>query len=120
MNIKLEQSQTDSTDNSLSIKLTNNNSTFNQKRNFIFQRFIQLKQELKLIKHIRKTQIDSLLKKLKSKLFKTIHNAIKHCIDSHLSNLPQLFITNIKIGTNKYYLTQIILSIYNEHNVFSK
>ena len=54
------------------------------------------------------------------KLFKTIHNTIKHCIDSHLfSNLPQLFITNIKIETNKYYLTQIILSIYNEHNVFS-
>ena len=70
MNIKLEQSQTDSTDNSLSIKLTNNNSTFNQKRNFIFQRFIQLKQELKLIKHIRKTQIDSLLKKLKVKTLK--------------------------------------------------
>ena len=108
MNIKQEQtkSQTDSTENSFSItsldtKTKTNSPQYNLfpngKRNYIHQRFIHLKKELKINKLLRKTQIDSLLKKCKSKVFKSIHNAIQKCIHNRLMRLPQHFITNIKI-----------------------
>lgn len=68
---------------------------------------------------MRKTQIDSLLKKCKSKAFKTIHEALKKCLTIKLPRLPQNFITNIKIDFNKIYLEKTILDIYQEHNIIS-
>ena len=68
---------------------------------------------------MRKTQIDSLLKKCKSKAFKTIHEALKKCLTIKLPRLPQNFITNIKIDFNKVYLEKTILDIYQEHNIIS-
>ena len=67
---------------------------------------------------MRKTQIDSLLKKCKSKLFKSIHESINLCLKKKLPRLPQSFITNIKIDFNKYYLNQNILSIYIKNKMF--
>lgn len=89
------------------------------KRTSIHDCFIKLKTELNLNKHLRKTQIDSLLKKCKSKLFKSIHNCINKCVHTALTRLPQRFITNIKIEMNKHYLHQSILSIYADNNVFT-
>lgn len=85
----------------------------------IHEHFIKLKTELNLNEHLRKTQIDSLLKKCKSKLFKSIHNSINKCIHNGLTRLPQQFITNIKIEINKYYLQQSILTIYADNKVFT-
>jgi hypothetical protein len=68
---------------------------------------------------MRKTQIDSLLKKCKSKAFKTIHEALKKCLNIKLPRLPQNFITNIKIDFNKIYLEKSILEIYKEHKIIS-
>ena len=82
MIIKQNYDSTDNSASTISTKKNQNNNCIHQKRNFIHQRFIQLKQELKLIKCIRKTQINS-LKKCKLKLFKIIHNAIKHCTNYH-------------------------------------
>jgi len=61
--------------------------------------------------------MDSLLKKCKSKVFKTIHEALKKCLTIKLPRLPQKFITNIKIDFNKIYLEKTILEIYSEHNI---
>lgn len=66
---------------------------------------------------MRKTQIDSLLKKCKSKAFKTIHEALKNCLLVKLPRLPQDFITNIKIDFNKNYLEKTIEEIYKEFNI---
>ena len=66
---------------------------------------------------MRKTQIDSLLKKCKSKAFKSIHEALQKCLKMKLPRLPQQFITNIKIDFNKYYLEQTILKIYQENKL---
>lgn len=89
------------------------------KRTSIHDHFIKLKTELNLNKRLRKTQIDSLLKKCKSKLFKSIHNSINKCIHNGLTRLPQQFITNIKIEINKHYLHQSILAIYADNKVFT-
>lgn len=94
-------------------------SVVKSKRTSIHNHFIKLKTELNLNKHLRKTQIDSLLKKCKSKLFKSIHNSINKCIHNGLTRLPQQFITNIKIEINKYYLQQSILTIYADNKVFT-
>jgi hypothetical protein len=65
----------------------------------------------------RKTQIDSLLKKCKSKCFKTIHDALRKCLKCKIDRLPQEFITNIKIDFNKTYMNKSILQIYKEYNI---
>lgn len=88
-------------------------------RRLIHSSFIQLKKTLGLTKFQRKTQIDSLLKKCKSKAFKTIHEGIKRCFTKKLKRLPQEFITNIKIDFNKKYLSKSIIEIYKENNILS-
>lgn len=89
----------------------------NKKRKQIHQNFLHLKHQLNLKTFMRKTQIDSLLKKCKSKAFKSIHEALKKCLKMKLPRLPQQFITNIKIDFNKYYLEQTILEIYQENKL---
>lgn len=89
----------------------------NKKRKLIHQNFMLLKHKLNLKTFMRKTQIDSLLKKCKSKAFKSIHEAIKKCLKVKLPRLPQNFITNIKIDFNKTYLDKKIIDIYQENNI---
>jgi hypothetical protein len=67
----------------------------------------------------RKTHIDSLLKKCKSKCFKTIHEAVRQCLNCRVERLPQTFVTNIKIDYNKSFLDKTILQIYNEFGVLT-
>jgi hypothetical protein len=90
---------------------------FLRKSKSIHSSFVYLKKELKLEKFKRKTQIDSLLKKCKSKAFRTIHEALKNCLKVKLPRLPQPFITNIKIDFNKTYLEKTIYDIYKEYSI---
>ncbi len=76
-----------------------------------------LKDYLNLKQYKRKTQIDSLLKKCKSKTCKIMHEALKKCLKKKLERLPQIFITNIKIDFNKKYLDKTVLEIYKEYNI---
>ena len=89
-----------------------------KKRKIIHKNFLLLKKSLHLDNFMRKTQIDSLLKKCKSKLFKNIHESINLCLKKKLPRLPQSFITNIKIDFNKFYLCQSIISIYIKNQIF--
>lgn len=70
---------------------------------------------------MRKTKIDSLLKKCKSKVFRTIQEAIN--VLSNINNkdirLPQSFITNINIEENKKWLNSSLLEIYQEFNIIT-
>ena len=68
----------------------------------------------------RKTHIDSLLKKAKSKCLKAIHEVLKLCLNLLIGRLHQVFITNIKIDFNKIYLTKTIGEIYNEFNLLNE
>jgi hypothetical protein len=88
-----------------------------KKRKGMHASFMYLKKELKLEGFKRKTQIDSLLKKCKSKAFRTIHEALKNCLSVKLARLPQAFITNIKIDFNKNCLEKTILEIYKENKI---
>lgn len=88
-----------------------------KRRRSLHSTFLLLKKRLNLEQFMRKTQIDSLLKKCKSKAFKTIHEALKKCLNVKLPRLPQNFITNIKIDFNKIYLEKTILEIYSEHKI---
>jgi hypothetical protein len=90
-----------------------------KRRRTLHSTFLLLKKKLNLEHFMRKTQIDSLLKKCKSKAFKTIHEALKKCLTIKLPRLPQNFITNIKIDFNKIYLEKTILDIYQEHKIIS-
>jgi hypothetical protein len=74
-----------------------------------------LKNHLSIPASQRKNQIDSLLKKCKSKCFKSIHEVLKKCFKLKIQRLPQNFITNIKIEFNKNYMNKTILQIYQQH-----
>ena len=69
------------------------------------------------IDNIRKNHIDVIIKKVKIKLFKGIHEAIKYCLNININRLPQNFIINIKIEYNQQYLNKTIADIYSEFNV---
>ena len=62
----------------------------------------------------RKTKIDSILKKCKSKFFRTVQEAIKKLTNNStkINRLPQSFITNINIEYNKEYMNQPLFKIY--------
>lgn len=83
------------------------------------KQFNQLKERLP-INDTRKTHVDSLLKKCKSKYVKAVHEGIKKCLNLRVERLPQNFITNIKIDFNKIYLEKTIGEIYTEFNLLPK
>jgi hypothetical protein len=90
------------------------------RNNSFHSEFILFRRTLQLKKILRKTRIDSLLKKCKSKVFRTIQEAIN--LLTGLSNskdnrLPQSFITNINIDYNKKYLNKSLEEIYKECKV---
>lgn len=78
--------------------------------------FHELKRKMN-VQNTRKTNIDSLLKKIKSKCLKATHEILKNCLNLIVCRLPQNFITNIKIELNKYYLNKTIGEIYYDFNL---
>lgn len=78
--------------------------------------FLSIKRKLH-IKHSRKSEVDSLLKKAKCKFFQTVHNIMKYCLNITVNRLPQIFITNINIEYNRNYLDKTIIQIYNEFDL---
>ena len=80
------------------------------------KQFQELKTQLN-VQNTRKTHIDSLLKKIKSKCLKAIHEVLKNCLNLLVGRLPQNFITNIKIDFNKHYLGKTIGDIYFDFNL---
>lgn len=99
------------------LKIQTSEAGFTRKRKTIHATFLLLKKKLNLENFMRKTQIDSLLKKCKSKAFRTIHEALKKCLKVKLPRLPQPFITNIKIDFNKVHLEKSIYEIYREYKI---
>ena len=69
------------------------------------------------IDNIRKNHIDIIIKKVKIKLFKGIHEALKFCLNININRLPQNFIVNVKIEYNQIYLRKTINEIYSEFSV---
>ena len=91
----------------------------NQKELLIYnfnQIFINIRKKLH-IKHSRKSEVDSLLKKAKCKFFQTVHKIMKYCLNITINRLPQEFITNITIEYNINYLEKTILQIYSDFNL---
>ena len=66
------------------------------------------------ISNLRKNHIDIFIKKVKIKVFKGIHEALKYCLNININRLPQTFIINIKIEHNQLYLQKTISEIYSE------
>jgi len=83
----------------------------------VHAKFQILKKEMGMSLELRKTQIDSLLKKCKSKCFKSVHKALKKCLNYKLERIPQDFITNIKIEFNKTFMEKTILQVYQYYGL---
>ena len=96
----------------LSIKQSNTVSAFHTN-------FLEFKRTLNFKKSLRKTKIDSILKKCKSKFFRAVQESIKKLTgDSpQISRIPQMFITNINIDYNKSFMNKTICQIYKELNI---
>lgn len=60
-----------------------------------------------------------MLKKIKSKTFKVIHTCIRKCYNENiiLKRIPQSFITDIKIETNKQISEKSIQEIYKDFDI---
>ena len=69
------------------------------------------------IDNLRKNHIDIIIKKVKIKLFKGIHEVLKYCLNININRLPQNFINNIKIDYNRQYLDKTISEIYLEFSI---
>ena len=78
--------------------------------------FLTIRRKLH-VKHSRKSEVDSLLKKAKCKFFQTVHNIMKYCLSITVNRLPQVFITNITIEYNLNYLEKTIFQIYKEFDL---
>ncbi len=80
--------------------------------------FMKIQSLLGMTNNIRKLQIDAVLKKCKSKFFKSVHKVLKCCLKCQVLRLPQNFITDIKIDTNKKFMSMTILSVYQNFGIF--
>ena len=78
--------------------------------------FLTIRKKLH-VKHSRKSEVDSLLKKAKCKFFQTVHKIMKYCLSITVNRLPQVFITNITIEYNRSYLEKTIIQIYNDFDL---
>jgi hypothetical protein len=85
------------------------------------KRFMELRNSLSMEKISRKCQFDSMLKKVKAKVFKVIHDSLSRCFINkyRLIRLPQAYITNIKIEFNKKILGTTVLDMYREYQIFN-
>ena len=77
-------------------------------------RYLKVKYQLK---NKRKNRIDCLVKKVKTKFLKAIHETIKYCVNLYVHRLPQYFISNIKIEYNKVYFNKTLEQIYTEFKI---
>ena len=82
----------------------------------LYSTFKYLKEKYGL-KNMRKNRIDCIIKKVKSKFFKAIHETIKYCVNLNINRLPQYFITNIKIEYNKIYFNKTLEQLYTEFKI---
>ena len=82
----------------------------------LYSTFKYLKEKYGL-KDMRKNRIDCIIKKVKSKFFKAIHETIKYCVNLNINRLPQYFITNIKIEYNKIYFNKTLEQLYTEFKI---
>ena len=80
----------------------------------IFYSKIKLIRKQYNIKKSRKNNIDSLVKKVKSKFLKAVFECLKFCLNSFINRLPQRFIINTKIEYNKKFLCKTLEEIYIE------
>jgi hypothetical protein len=84
--------------------------------------FLDLKSILNFHRPLRKTKIDSILKKCKSKFFRAVQDSIKKVTNdlTQINRLPQSFITNINIDYNKNYMNKTIFEIYKSLNLVNQ
>jgi len=82
-----------------------------------FQKIFTLIRKKLQIKNLRKNQLDSLLKKIKGKFCKAIHEGLKVCLNLLINRLPQSFITNITLDYNKKMLNKKIIEIYDDYKI---
>ena len=69
------------------------------------------------IKNIRKSQIDSILKKCKGKFFKVVNKCFQKCLLINVKRFPQTFITNITISYNKLFINKTLIELYKYFNL---
>ena len=92
----ISQNETENSNNSQSQSETSRTFSIietekkRKKRKKIHKNFLILKNALHLDNFMRKTQIDSLLKKCKSKLFKSIHESINSCLKKKITKITSL------------------------------
>ena len=99
------------------INIKNNNSISEFHSNFL-----DFKNILNFHRNLRKTKIDSILKKCKSKFFRAVQDSIKKLTNdlSQINRLPQYFITNININYNKGFMNKTIFEIYHSLNLVNQ
>ena len=96
------------------IQIKNNNTVSEFHSNFM-----DFKTILNFHRPLRKTKIDSILKKCKSKFFRAVQDSIKKVTNdlTQINKLPQSFITNININYNKNFMDKTIFEIYKSLNL---
>ena len=77
-------------------------------------KYLKVKYELK---NTRKNRIDCIIKKVKTKYLKAIHETLKYCVNIYIHRLPQYFVSNIKIEFNKKYFNKTLEQIYTEFKI---
>ena len=99
----------------INIKSSNSVSEFHSN-------FMDFKTVLNFHRPLRKTKIDSILKKCKSKFFRAVQDSIKKITNdlTQVNRLPQSFITNINIDYNKNYMNKTIFEIYKSLNLVNQ
>jgi hypothetical protein len=96
------------------IQIKNNNTV-----SAFHSNFMDFKTILNFHRPLRKTKIDSILKKCKSKFFRAVQDSIKKVTNdlTQINRLPQSFITNININYNKNFMDKTIFEIYKSLNL---
>ena len=102
---------------SVLINIKNNNSVSEFHSNFM-----DFKTVLNFHRPLRKTKIDSILKKCKSKFFRAVQDSIKKITNdlTQINKFPQSFITTINIDYNKNYMNKTIFEIYKSLNLVNQ
>ena len=86
------------------------------KRTSFQKSFAYLRKKLQ-IKLTRKTYIDSILKKCKARFFKAIYDCLRKCTKKgNIQKVPQNFIINISIESNKNIFDKTFQELYQNFN----
>ena len=86
----------------------------------VSQKFNYFRKSLDIKHYKRKTEIDCLLKKCKTKFAKAFYGILLRCLNIRCKDykLPRSFVTNININYNKKYLNYKMIQIYEEYKIF--